>query len=53
MDDQRNEEELLERLQYLKAKREREEIEIARLTELHGSREAAIEVFFRDRRSKS
>ena len=33
-----NEEELLERLQYLKAKREREEIEIARLTELHGSR---------------
>jgi hypothetical protein len=46
-----NEEELLDRVQVLKDKREREEIEITRLTALLGSREAAIHELFRRKKN--
>jgi len=47
-----NETELEKCLEQLRERRERVEIELARLTELHGSRETAIEVFYQNRTNK-
>ena len=47
-----NEMELEGRLEQLREQRLRVETEITKLTELHGSRESAIDVFYRNRANK-
>jgi hypothetical protein len=47
-----NEMELEERLEQLREQRLRVETEITKLTELHGSRESAIDVFYLNRANK-
>ena len=47
-----NEKELEERLAQLREQRLRVETEITKLTELHGSRESAIDVFYLNRANK-